>query len=60
MLLTENLDRFDRAWRAWQQGGDELLLKPVLSTHDLHQAIVTARENAVAGVRPHPAAAVSA
>lgn len=60
VLLTERMDRFDRAWRAWQQGGDELLLKPVLSSYDLHQAIVTARENAAAGIRPHAAAAVSA
>ncbi|MCJ7544688.1 MAG: response regulator [Phycisphaerae bacterium] len=60
VLLTEGLDRFDRAWRAWQQGGDELLLKPVLSGYDLHQAIVTARENAAAGVRAHAPAAVSA
>jgi DNA-binding response OmpR family regulator len=51
VLLTERMDRFDRAWRAWQKGGDELLLKPMLSTHDLHLAIVAARENAVTGVR---------
>ena len=60
VLLTEGLDRFDRAWRAWQQGGDELLVKPVLSSRDLHQAIVTARENAATGARPQKAAAVSA
>ncbi len=51
VLLTERMDRFDRAWRAWQIGGDELLIKPVLHTHELHSAIVAARENAVAGVR---------
>jgi len=51
VLLTERVDRFDRAWRAWQKGGDELLIKPVLGLGDLHAAIVTARENAVAGVR---------
>lgn len=56
VLLTEGLDRFDRAWRAWQQGGDELLIKPVLTGRDLHQAIVAARENAVAGTRPRTAA----
>ncbi len=60
VLLTEAMDRFDRAWWAWQQGGDELFLKPVLNSHDLHQAIVAARENATAGIRPRPTAAVSA
>lgn len=51
VLLTERMDRFDRAWRAWQKGGDELLLKPMLSTHDLHLAIVAARENATGDAR---------
>ncbi len=45
ILLTEGLDRYDRAWRAWQNGGDELLLKPIFTTDDLHIAIVTALEN---------------
>ena len=49
VLLTERLDRFDRAWRAWQKGGDELLIKPVLCGDDLHNAIVSARENATVG-----------
>ena len=30
MLLTGWLDRYDRVWRAWQRGGDELLIKPGL------------------------------
>ncbi len=45
ILLTEGLDRYDRAWQAWQNGGDELLLKPIFTTDDLHIAIVTALEN---------------
>ncbi|MFA6134181.1 MAG: hypothetical protein WC869_09235 [Phycisphaerae bacterium] len=49
VLLTERMDRFDRAWRAWQKGGDELLLKPVLCGDDLDGAIIAARENAVSG-----------
>jgi CheY-like chemotaxis protein len=51
VLLTGWLDRYDCAWRAWQKGGDELLMKPVFKTDELHEAIVTALENAAAGVR---------
>jgi len=51
VLLTGWLDRYDIAWRAWQKGGDELLIKPVFSTDDIHEAIVTALENAAAGTR---------
>jgi len=56
VLLTGWLDRCDIAWRAWQKGGDELLMKPVFTTEELHQAIVTALENAATGnwdVRRH-------
>jgi DNA-binding response OmpR family regulator len=49
ILLTGWMERYDVAWRAWQAGGDELLLKPVLRSEELEEAIVTARENAVAG-----------
>lgn len=52
VLLTGWMDRYDRVWRAWQRGGDELLMKPVLKSQDLHWAIVTALENASAGARP--------
>jgi len=51
ILLTGWLDRYDRVWRAWQQGGDELLIKPVLKSQELHLAIVTALENAATGQR---------
>ena len=51
--------RFDRAWRVWQKGGDELLLKPVFTVDELHQAIVTARENAVTGRRRQPVTAAA-
>ncbi len=62
VLLTGWLDRYDRIWRAWQKGGDELIIKPVLRSQELHEAIVTALENAATGVRRHPPApaAVSA
>ncbi len=60
ILLTGWLDRFDRVWRAWQRGGDELLIKPVLRSQELHAAIVTALENAAAGGRKRPAVPVSA
>jgi DNA-binding response OmpR family regulator len=56
VLLTEHMARFDRAWRVWQKGGDELLLKPLFKVDELHQAIVVARENAAAGPRRRPAA----
>jgi DNA-binding response OmpR family regulator len=60
VLLTGWLDRYDRAWRAWQAGGDELLIKPVLKSQELHLAIVAALENAAAGTRRRRPAAVSA
>ena len=53
------MDRYDRAWRAWQTGGDELLMKPVFTSAELHQAIVTALENAAAGCRTRPTAATA-
>ncbi|MFP4355899.1 MAG: hypothetical protein ACLFUJ_12310 [Phycisphaerae bacterium] len=54
VLLTEYMERYDRAWRAWQLGGDELLMKPVFQSADLHNAIVAARESAATGVRVNP------
>ena len=52
VLLTGWLDRYDIAWRAWQRGGDELLMKPVFNHEEIHQAIVAALENAASGRRP--------
>ena len=49
VLLTGWMDRYNQAWRAWQRGGHELLLKPILRADELEEAIVSARENAVAG-----------
>jgi DNA-binding response OmpR family regulator len=46
VLLTEHMSRFDRAWRAWQVGGDELLMKPIFHYHELQQAVVSALEHA--------------
>ena len=51
ILLTGWMDRFDRVWRAWQEGGDELLMKPIFQVQELHAAILTAMENAAAGTR---------
>lgn len=56
VLLTEYMDRYDRAWRAWQLGGDELLMKPIFESSELLSAIVSARESAATGVREEPAA----
>ena len=60
LLLTEHMDQYQRAWRAWQRGGDELLMKPVFRTHELHQAVVAATESAAAGKAVRPALAASA
>jgi DNA-binding response OmpR family regulator len=57
VLLTGWMDRYDVVWRAWQKGGDELLMKPVFRSTDLLEAIVTARENAATGERPARTAA---
>jgi len=57
VLLTGWMERYDRVWRMWQEGGDELLMKPVFSTDDLHQGIVVALENASTGTRMRPVAA---
>ena len=46
VLLTSYMDDFQRAWRAWQHGGDELLFKPILHISELHTAIATAMKNA--------------
>lgn len=51
VLLTGWLDRYDIAWRAWQIGGDELLVKPVFNIEEFHQATVTALENAATCTR---------
>lgn len=47
ILLTATLDRFDKAWRAWQHGGDEVLFKPMLNTSELNVAIFSAMQNAI-------------
>lgn len=60
VLLAGKMDRYDLAWRAWQKGGDELLMKPIFRDDELHLAIVMALENATAGrrwIRPATASA---
>jgi DNA-binding response OmpR family regulator len=47
VVLTAALERFDKAWRAWQRGGDDMLFKPLLHPSELHVSIVTALENAI-------------
>lgn len=51
VLITGQLDRYDLAWKAWQKGGDELLIKPIFKIEELQEALVTARENSVTGAR---------
>jgi len=60
ILLTEHMERFDRAWRIWQTGGDELLLKPIFHGDELHLSIAAAMENAAVGTRAAAGIAVSA
>ncbi len=57
VLLTEYMDRYDRAWRMWQVGGDEILMKPLFNNHELQEGIITAMENAASGARIWHAAA---
>ena len=57
ILLTGQMERYDIAWKAWQKGGDELLMKPVFRTSELHEAIIIALENAVTGTRKYRPAA---
>jgi DNA-binding response OmpR family regulator len=49
ILLTGYLDQYHVVWQTWQQGGDDVLIKPVMSGQEFHVAIVTALENHVAG-----------
>lgn len=51
ILLTGNLDQYHKVWQAWQDGGDDVLIKPVMSGQEFQMAITTAMENAVAGKR---------
>lgn len=46
VLLTEHMSRYDRAWAAWQRGGDELLMKPVFTDEELQDAITIAVQKA--------------
>lgn len=47
LLIVGWMDRYDVAWRAWQIGGDELLMKPVFNVGEIHLAITTALDNAL-------------
>lgn len=60
ILLTGWMHRYDQAWRAWQKGGDELLMKPVFHVHEVHEAIVAALENRTACRRRRRLEAASA
>jgi len=57
ILLSEYMDRYDRAWRAWQLGGDDILMKPIFTTDELQESISTALEKAATGARVWTAAA---
>jgi DNA-binding response OmpR family regulator len=61
VLITEHMCRFDRAWQAWQIGGDELLMKPIFHHQELQQAVTAALEHAaLATTEAQLPAAVSA
>lgn len=57
ILMTGWPDKVAHVWRAWQIGGDELLMKPLLQAAELQVAVMTAMENAVTGVRGETIAA---
>lgn len=60
VLLTGRLDQYHLVWKTWQGGGDDVLIKPVMSGQEFHLAIVTALENAAAGSRKPRKARASA
>lgn len=60
VLLTEHAERYDRAWRAWQKCGHELLMKPVFQSRELQDAITTAMKNAVLGSQERSLVAIGA
>ncbi len=45
VVLTSQLENFAEAWRAWQHGGDELVVKPILHGSELHVALLVAMKN---------------
>ena len=47
IVLLSALGDFEKAWKAWQRGGDDVLFKPILHPADVHLAILTARKNAL-------------
>ncbi len=51
VVLTGRLDQYSRVWRAWQHGGHDILMKPVMKAEELRAAMVTAMENAATGTR---------
>lgn len=57
VLLTGWPENIGHVWHAWQTGGDELLMKPLLHADELQLAAATAMENAVAGTRGQTIAA---
>ena len=59
VLLTEHMNRYDRAWRVWQKGGDELLMKPIFNAAELRFAIAAAMESATVGTRQRPTSATA-
>ena len=47
ILLTEHMANFKQAWRAWQMGGHELLMKPVLKAQEVADAVCKAIHNSL-------------
>ncbi len=60
VLLIGWMDRCNKVWKAWQKGGDELLMKPVFRAEELHAAVMAAMRNSTAGHRYNRVTAVSA
>ena len=60
ILLTGSMAEPGQTWRAWQRGGDELLMKPVFKAKEIHEAIVSALQTSAVGGRSSHLTAASA
>jgi DNA-binding response OmpR family regulator len=60
IVLAGSLAEVGQTWRAWQRGGDELLMKPIFKAREIHEAIVAALQHNLLGGRSWQVTAASA
>jgi len=60
IVLAGSLAQTGQTWRAWQRGGDELLMKPVFKGREIQEAIVAALQHNLLGGRSWQSMAASA